>query len=52
MPEEKGIIAVGSPEELVTHHDDGRGSKPFFDRKAVPSLITTRQTNSGSGFSS
>jgi len=34
--EEKGIIAVGSPEDLATHHNDAR-VEAFFDRKAVPS---------------
>jgi phospholipid/cholesterol/gamma-HCH transport system ATP-binding protein len=33
--EEKGIIAVGSPEDLATHHNDPR-VEAFFDRKAVP----------------
>lgn len=33
--EEKGIIAVGSPEELSMRRDDPR-VEAFFDRKAVP----------------
>ncbi len=32
--EEKGIIAMGSPEELAVHHNDPR-VEAFFDRKAV-----------------
>lgn len=34
--EEKGIIAMGSPEDLATHHDDPR-VEAFFDRKALRS---------------